>query len=636
MSEFAAINRAALAKCPTLLEKLLPGGKVQGREYVCANISGGSGGSFSINMETGKWADFSTDESGIDLVALVAAIEGVNQFEAAKRLAEMVDYSMRDSELPALMKAQDTKPKPIMPVPDGVQIPVKIVHPGKGKPDNIFAYKDAQGRLLGLVARFNKETRDSKGKQQKEIIPFVYTAKGWKWQGFTRPFPFYGLENMPKLPFEQPIVVVEGEGKANELRKLIGDTMPVLSIYGGCGKVKDMDYAQLSGRRVNYWPDADSPGAKAAIEFAKKAMPIAASVKIIKPPNDVPETWDCGDAIKDGWDNQAILDYVGANRIDPGEFEKLARDKFGIGENNKTAGKPAFHAIDIFDFMTLDLPEREDLIAPILQRQGIAMLHAQRGIGKTFIALSIAHMVASGGKLFDRWEAPKPAKVLYIDGEMPARAMQDRLRAICAGMQSDITARGMFSLLTPDLQDAPMPNLATPEGQAAVEQEIMANDFIVIDNLATLTSYGRANEEESWRPIQEWLLRLRRQGKTTLVIHHEGKNGQQRGTSAKEDAVDTVISLKRPKDYREDEGSRFELHYLKCRHVTGKDAMPFEATLTSQDGHNLTWITRTLENVELEQYKELRESGYSIRDAAQEMGITKGKAEWLEKKRKQT
>lgn len=410
----------------------------------------------------------------------------------------------------------------------------------------------------------------------------------------------------------------------------------VLSLYGGCNGASKMDLTPLQGKRVIYWPDNDKPGFKAALAFIGKARGIAVNVKIVQPPADVAETWDAGDAVREGWDSKRFIDWISANRLDPEEFEKLAQERWELAATNEQdSKKPVFHAVDLFDFMRLELPERENLIAPILQTQGIAMLHAQRGIGKTFIALSIAHMVASGGKLFDRWEAPKPARVLYIDGEMPARAMQDRLRAICAGTQSDITARGMFQLLTPDLQDAPMPNLATAEGQAAIERDIAASDFIVIDNLATLTSYGRANEEESWRPIQEWLLNLRRQGKSTFVIHHEGKNGTQRGTSAKEDAIDTVISLKRPKDYKTDEGARFEVHYTKCRHVTGRDAMPFEATLTSGDGNNLIWTTRTLENVELEQYRELREDGYSIRDAAQEMGISKGKAEWLEKKRKQ-
>ena len=50
-------------------------------------------------------------------------------------------------------------------------------------------------------------------------------------------------------------------------------------------------------------------------------------------------------------------------------------------------------------------------------------------------------------------------------------------------------------------------------------------------------------------PVQEWILQLRRRGISVLIVHHAGKGGDQRGTSAKEDVLDTVIKLSRPDDY---------------------------------------------------------------------------------------
>ena len=40
----------------------------------------------------------------------------------------------------------------------------------------------------------------------------------------------------------------------------------------------------------------------------------------------------------------------------------------------------------------------------------------------------------------------------------------------------------------------------------------------------------------------------RRRGMAVLLIHHAGKSGDQRGTSAREDIMDTVISLRRPRE----------------------------------------------------------------------------------------
>ena len=65
------------------------------------------------------------------------------------------------------------------------------------------------------------------------------------------------------------------------------------------------------------------------------------------------------------------------------------------------------------------------------------------------------------------------------------------------------------------------------------------------------------------------------------MIHHQGKTGDQRGTSAKEDILDTVIRLDRPKDYRSEQGARFEVHLTKAR---GISARPEQAELQVEIG----------------------------------------------------
>ena len=85
-------------------------------------------------------------------------------------------------------------------------------------------------------------------------------------------------------------------------------------------------------------------------------------------------------------------------------------------------------------------------------------------------------------------------------------------------------------------------------------------------------------------PIQTWLLKLRRHGISVLLIHHAGTNGRQRGTSRREDALDTVIALRRPEDYSPEQGARFEIHFEKLRNrVDSAGAMPFEARLETLD-----------------------------------------------------
>ena len=82
-------------------------------------------------------------------------------------------------------------------------------------------------------------------------------------------------------------------------------------------------------------------------------------------------------------------------------------------------------------------------------------------------------------------------------------------------------------------------------------------------------------------------------------MHHAGKGGAQRGTSRREDVLDTVISLKRPTDYTAEQGARFEIHFEKARGFMGPEAQPFEAMCQLRDGRTL-WTTRTLADADLD------------------------------------
>ncbi|WP_300554323.1 AAA family ATPase [Desulfovibrio sp.] len=291
---------------------------------------------------------------------------------------------------------------------------------------------------------------------------------------------------------------------------------------------------------------------------------------------------------------------------------------------------PPLKAISMEEFLLSTLPERDYLLHPVIPEQGIVMLVAKRGIGKTFTALHMSLSVAGGLSLFN-WHAPKARRVLYVDGEMPAISMQERLAALATGMAAPPHAMQNFSIITPDIQSRPMPDLATTYGQQALEPILAGVDVLVLDNLATLCRTGKENESQSWTPMQTWLLDLRRRGMAVLLVHHAGKSGDQRGTSAREDIMDTVISLRRPTTYSVAEGARFEVHLTKARGIVGEVAMPFEVHLRSE-GNQLIWDVNELVNVQAEQLKQLLAEGFSIRDCADEMGVSKSVVHRLKKK----
>ena len=95
--------------------------------------------------------------------------------------------------------------------------------------------------------------------------------------------------------------------------------------------------------------------------------------------------------------------------------------------------------------------------------------------------------------------------------------------------------------------------------------------------------------------------------------------------------MDTVISLRRPREYAMAEGARFEVHLTKARGIVGDEAKPFEASLVTE-GELLHWQVREIEDVELDELKRLLDSGYSIRDCAIEMGKSKSAIHRLKSK----
>ena len=276
-----------------------------------------------------------------------------------------------------------------------------------------------------------------------------------------------------------------------------------------------------------------------------------------------------------------------------------------------------FRLLDGAELLTTEFPPRNLILAPWLPEKGLAMLYAARGVGKTWVALAVAHAVATGGD-FLRWRAPRPRRVLYIDGEMPAVALQERYMAIVAASGTDAPGE-YFRLLAADIQPDGLPDLADLDAQRFYEPYLSNADLIVLDNLSTLARGLRENEADSYGPMQTWLLAQRAAGRSVLIVHHAGKGGGQRGTSRKEDVLDTVIALSRPPTYTASEGARFEVRFTKSRGFWGDDAGPFEARFA--EGR---WTTSEIFADDFDvMIGAMHAGGRSLREIAERTGISK-------------
>ena len=366
---FAALADALLARAATLVPMWLPGGTQRGHEYVCGSVQGGAGDSCAVNLTTGRWGDFSTDERGNDLVGLYAACFDLPMGKAALQVAREEGLEDVAGVQPARTGADAPKREP-RPVP--VAVPRKVESEGwvtmmpvpphapaatfkhqyrlPGDIEHTATYL-VDGQLLGYVVRF----RTSDG--GKETLPYTWCtsardgASRWHWKQWDEPRPLYiPAQTMPQ---GRTVVLVEGEKKADALHALLEAATPgvylVASWPGGCKAWKKVLWDWLKGSTVLLWPDCDAKHvpltAAERKEFADDmARMVALAAKPLLPaakqpgmaamlgigallvaehacavqllpipePGEVVDGWDCADAINiDGWDADKVLAFFG-------------------------------------------------------------------------------------------------------------------------------------------------------------------------------------------------------------------------------------------------------------------------------------------------------------------------------------
>jgi hypothetical protein len=175
---------------------------------------------------------------------------------------------------------------PILPAPHLLSQTIR--HRRHGTPSTVWHYRDAAGRLLFTVCRFDVPDGG------KEVLPLTCGADGWRWRGPPKPSPLYGLDRLAARP-DAPVLVLEGEKAADAAVKIFPDLVPVCWPGGG-NAVGKADWTPLCLRLVVVWPDADAPGRKAAAEVAKAATTArAALVAVVDVPQDWPDGWDVAD-----------------------------------------------------------------------------------------------------------------------------------------------------------------------------------------------------------------------------------------------------------------------------------------------------------------------------------------------------
>jgi hypothetical protein len=290
----------------------------------------------------------------------------------------------------------------------------------------------------------------------------------------------------------------------------------------------------------------------------------------------------------------------------------MRRRRFFLSGDATVEMPPPVAAPKLFD---AELPQRQMLLDPILSNDTMALLYGPRGLGKTFVALGIAWAAAAGAS-FLGWQASRPHRVLYLDGEMAAVDLRERLRLLGS-------APPTLDFLIADLGIHSLPDLGHYTGQSRLQQAWGDPELVVLDNLSSLAGF-KLGGPDRWTELQRFLMLQRRSGRAVLVVHHANKEGEQRGTNRREDVLDLVMALRAPADWHPSDGARFEIHFEKTRGLSGDATQPIEARLLTDTLGLARWEWQPLQQSSLQRLAALMGEGLSAHQAGRELGLSVG------------
>ena len=281
--------------------------------------------------------------------------------------------------------------------------------------------------------------------------------------------------------------------------KLMQEGIPAVSSTGGAGTFPP-EFAQLlTDKKIYICYDNDLAGEQ-GVANALEHLPHA---KVIQLPKD----------------SKDICEFFAADHT-RSEFLKLMK-KAPTKLQWEISHIPEEHTLmDGKEFMSMELKPMPWLIESILYDEGFCFIYGAEGIGKSFIALSIAKAVAEGGDWLDVFKVPKPINVLFLDKENPQSLMLRRALGL-KGIPKNLHWLKEPNLFALHNGKGGLSQFAADISKIVEQEEI---GLIVIDSFVDLM-IGSANSAEDTQRFFEALKQLF-PGIAFLVLHHENKPSQ--------------------------------------------------------------------------------------------------------------
>ena len=377
-----------------------------------------------------------------------------------------------------------------------------------------YVYRDAQGRVVGQVHRYDPKT----------FRPFTLDDAGqWKAGGRIR-IPYRLPEVLAVLAAGGLVATVEGEKDADALAALGLDGVAATCNAGGAGKWTD-DHSRVLAERIGDGAvcivgDVDAAGQDHVrkVREALAAGGIDAGVQWPTKGKDLAEHLENGGALAD-----LVDDVEGSEPVDVSSWTPLDLAGYLDGTNEPEVA------------VLLPRDDGQCLLYP----GRVHSLHGESESGKSLVVQAEAARLIAAGK-----------QVLYIDFESDARSVVPRLVAMGA---PDAAIRQLVQYVRPHEPPTDAAGRAALEGLLSRQYALA-----VIDGLTdALGMFGASSVDldDVSQFMREFPRRIARQtGAATVIVDHVTKAADTRGrfavgSQAKMNALDGaayVVEIDKP------------------------------------------------------------------------------------------
>jgi hypothetical protein len=356
------------------------------------------------------------------------------------------------------------------------------------KHDQFWPYTDQNGKILGIVLRWNIPEPP-----YKQIRQIRKTSDGkWELGGMASPRP---LLNLPEVMKSPEVHVFEGE-KAVDAAVRLG--LVATSPSQGAQSPHLTDWSVLDGKNVTIYPDNDEPGRN----FVKDVLRLL-RLNAPKAKTRVHDFRDIWDAIPEKGDLYDVQEHF--DTMESEAFRQMLQamedrtNRFDQEGEVFTPISTSFGGVPAGGLWAMADAAVDWLVEDVLSADQPTIFGAKQKSLKTTLMTDLAVSLATGWPWLKKFNIPRPRKVLFITGESSQRATMRKIRR--AAEARNLAAEDIGDRIHVEAMN--FPSLPNAEHCKQIAEDVRANKFeaVLLDplymglqgvNTANLTEVGPA------------------------------------------------------------------------------------------------------------------------------------------------